>query len=250
MLVDSTRVPTCYTAPSRFRAKSRVLGWERFMQASVADTTTRRFLNDIADPSIFSGGGSVAAIAAAGAASTALLVMRLNVKRRSNAAVRDQIEAAIDATEQSIEGFYTAADDDIAILADLLDAQRAQRAGGSSEEYLKALARAAESPIAMADKIVELLDTVASQIGISTRFTVSDLGAAAVLAEGACRAALLTAEVNIALLRDAGADMVATADELDRRKSDIRTRVVERAVMIEGLARARITGVETGQGDV
>lgn len=217
------------------------------MQPQVAGLPAREFFDQIADPDIFCGGGSVAAIAAAGAGATALLVMRLNLKRRSNAGVRDAIQQSIADTETAIDAFYAAADDDIAILGELLVAHRAARSGGSQGDYLAALTDAAESPLRMGERIVLLLDTIASQLSISTRFTVSDLGAAAVLAEGACRAALLTAEVNIALLGEAEDADSAAVQALEHRRAAIRTRVVERSVTIEDVTRAMMLGRPSGK---
>lgn len=208
------------------------------VNSNVADSSAREFHCKIADPDVFCGGGSVAAIAAAGAAATALLVMRLNVKRRSNAARRAEILNAITATEAAIEDFHAAADTDIAILNELLIAHRSARSDGNQAGYLSALTRAAESPLDMADNIATLLDTIATQLPISTRFTVSDLGAAAVLAEGACRAALLTAEVNIALLEEAGGADADVVERLKQRRTQAGATVVERSVMIEGVTRA------------
>jgi formiminotetrahydrofolate cyclodeaminase len=151
------------------------------MQSSVAERPAREFHRQIADPDIFCGGGSVAAIAAAGAAATALLVMQLNVRRRSNAARREEILHAIAKTEAAIDDFHAAADEDIAILDELLAAHRSTRSGRSQADYLAALTKAAESPLAMGDGIAALLETIESQLSISTRFTVSDLGAAAAL---------------------------------------------------------------------
>ena len=171
--------------------------------------------------------------------------MRLNVKRRSNADRRDQIQAAIAKTESHIDAFYKAADDDIATLDELLETQRAMRSGGSQDDYLHALRKAAESPLHMAEMIVELLDAVADQLSISSRFTVSDLGAAAVLADGAGRAALLTAEVNIALLSEADGADVKAAHAMERRRADLRQRIVDLSDDIESVTRRVLQGAST-----
>ncbi len=212
------------------------------MERKIASTPIREFYDQIGDPGIFCGGGSVAALSAAGAAATALLVMRLNVKRRSNAENRDGIQAAIDTMESHIDAFYAAADDDIATLDELLVAQRAMRTGGSQDDYLAALRKAAESPLNMAEMIVNLLDAVTDQLPISTRFTVSDLGAAAVLADGAGRAALLTAEVNIALLREADGADVDAARAMERRRADLRQQIIDRSDKIESVTRRVLQG--------
>jgi formiminotetrahydrofolate cyclodeaminase len=175
--------------------------------------------------------------------------MRLNVKRRSNADIRDQIQLAIVETESAIEAFHAAADEDIAILDELLVAHRAARSGQGQEGYLAALARAADSPLRMGEQIAALLDTIAGQVPISTRFTVSDLGAAAVLAEGACRAALLTAEVNIALLAGTEGADPEVADVLDRRRAAIIADVVDKAEAIESETRVVMRGSRTGESD-
>jgi formiminotetrahydrofolate cyclodeaminase len=184
----------------------------------VAKTPAGDFFTAVADPAIFCGGGSVAALAGAGAGATALLVMRLNARRRSNAARLPEIEAAVAETERFIAACYAAADEDIRLLQELLDAQRALKVGGTSEAYLRALAQAAESPIVIAEHAASLLPIIATQVEVATRFTVSDLGAAAVLLEGACRAALLTAEVNIALLAEQPDVATELVDALDRRR--------------------------------
>jgi formiminotetrahydrofolate cyclodeaminase len=79
-----------------------------------------------------------------------------------------------------------------------------------------------------------------SQIPIATRFTASDLGAAAALAEGAVRAALLTADVNIQLLREAHGGDASAADALERRRDAILQHVVEAARDIENQTRGMI----------
>jgi formiminotetrahydrofolate cyclodeaminase len=188
------------------------------MSRSLADLTVRAFNDQIADPGVFSGGGSVAALAAASAGSLALLVMRLNAKRKVYQEQRPELEAAIDRMSRVVERFYQAADEDIEMLDQLLGAQRHQKATGDSADYISALTAAARSPIQLAELTVELVELIDSQMPLASRFTISDLGAAAVLAEGACRAALLTAEVNIALLRDIEGSDPAVLQELERRR--------------------------------
>jgi formiminotetrahydrofolate cyclodeaminase len=212
------------------------------IESAIEDIPARSFNRMIADPDIFCGGGSVAALAGAGAAATALLVMRLNAKRRSNAAIRGEIEELIIRTDALIEKFYRAADADIQQLQVLLDAQRALKHGGDRDSYAHALVRAAESPIEVAELVQELLETIKTQLDISTRFTVSDLGAAAVLADGCCRAALLTAEVNIALLAETEGVDVDVPKAMAARSADLHEHVVALSLAIEQRTRDRLRG--------
>lgn len=207
----------------------------------VAALSARDFNRRIADPEVFCGGGSVAALACAGAAASALLVFRLSHRRKSNAPRKDEIAASIAAAERLIEGFYAAADADIAALQGLLDAQRAAKETGDRAPYYASLERAALAPIHIAEQVGELLDLVAPHLPIATRFTISDLGAAATIAEGAARGALLTAEVNIALLRD-DERSASTAEQLRRRWDEIHNRVTTQAAEIERATTAAVGG--------
>lgn len=207
----------------------------------VATLPAREFNRMIADPDVFCGGGSVAALACAGAAASALLVFRLSFRRKSNAGRRGEIGDAVAATEQLIEDFYRAADEDIASLQALLAAQRAVKDSEDRRPYYLALERAAEAPIVIAEHAVVLLDLVEPQLAVASRFTISDLGAAATIAEGAARAALLTAEVNIVLLQ-ADPSSLASAIALRERWEAAHRRVVEKTAAIERATRAAVAG--------
>lgn len=213
----------------------------------VAALSAREFNQRIADPEVFCGGGSVAALACAGAAASALLVFRLSYRRKSNAERRDEIAATIAATERLIESFYAAADADIAALQDLLEAQRATKETGDRALYYATLERAALAPIHIAEQVGELLDLVVPHLPVATRFTISDLGAAATIAEGAARGALLTAEVNIALLGD-DPRSAGSASQLRRRWDNIHERVTTRAAEIERATRAAVAGEKREDG--
>jgi len=213
----------------------------------VSSLPALEFNRRIADPDVFCGGGSVAALACAGAAASALLVFRLSYRRKSNAARRDEINMAIAALEALTERFYADADNDIASLQALLDAQRAAKESGDRIPYFAALQRAALAPIAIAEGAIALIEHVIPHLPIATRFTISDLGAAATIAEGAARAALLTAEVNIELLRDDPASQ-DVADDLRARWDSARRRVSDLADDVERVTREAVLGRELDGG--
>jgi formiminotetrahydrofolate cyclodeaminase len=103
------------------------------------------------------------------------------------------------------------------------------------------LTDAARSPIAMAAVIDRLLQIVEGQLALASRFTVSDLGAAATLADGACRGALITAHVNLVLLREQDGVDLEVVEELTARARDLRQAVVERSGTIERAVLERIS---------
>jgi formiminotetrahydrofolate cyclodeaminase len=168
--------------------------------------------------------------------------MRLNRRRRALAERAAQTDAEIAAVEAIIEQLYGAADDDLAVLDHLLVAQREAKQTGERAAYRNALFAAAESPLRMVDTIQRLLDHVATHTPLSSRFTVSDMAAAATLAEGAARAALATAEVNLALLRDEAEVDRQRLSRLVSAAGARRQAIVALAQDIEHRARVRIQG--------
>lgn len=207
----------------------------------VADLSANDFHHMVSDPDVFVGGGSVAALTAAAAASTAELVMQLNVRRKSLRDLQPEIERAIREVRRISEECAEAADEDIRILAELLDAHRTWRSTGNDEPYVLALRSAAESPLRITASIVHLLEIVETQLAISTRFTVSDLGAAAVLAGGAAKAALLTAEVNIALLGEHPGVLQEVVQELEQRRASLHEHAVATSDTLERRTRERLS---------
>ncbi|HUG16487.1 MAG TPA: cyclodeaminase/cyclohydrolase family protein [Thermomicrobiales bacterium] len=217
-------------------------------QTRVVDMPASAFFHMVGDPDTFVGGGSVAALTGAAAGSTALLVMRLNARRKSLARHRPTVETAIRETEHIVDACADAADADIRILDELLIAHRQARATGDQALYVAALTAAAESTLRIAELVVDLLTRIDEQVDISSRFTVSDLGAAAVLAAGSGQAALLTAEVNVALLLEHDAANRPSALELDARHHDLRQKTIALGQRIERRTRVRLKGSEGMEG--
>jgi formiminotetrahydrofolate cyclodeaminase len=206
----------------------------------VSELTIRDFCEQIADPDRFSGGGAVAALTSASAAATALLVSRLADRRRG--ATSEQSPSSSPQLGELVERFFESADRDLQVLADLLAAQRTMRADGLRAPYVAALRAAAEEPLRLASDIALLLEIIRHDLPRANRFTVSDLGAAAALARGAAHAALLTATVNVALLRD--------EPGVEDQSLELETRVTALGSAIDAVAddiidftRARIEGV-------
>lgn len=168
----------------------------------IAGRSSRQFHADVADHSVFCGGGSVASITGAAAAALNILVFGLSARRKSNAEIRPQLEAAIAESAAIQQRLYKATDDDFDALNTLLEAQRAVRQSEDRSGYQEALAGAAETPLAVARDCLRLLEIMNEHLDTSTRFTVPDLGAAAEFAVAAVRSALLMCDVNIALLKD------------------------------------------------
>jgi formiminotetrahydrofolate cyclodeaminase len=209
---------------------------------AVSELSIRDFCEQIADPERFSGGGAVAALTSASAAATALLVARLADRRRGPSS--GQTLSTSQQLGELVERFFGSADRDLQVLADLLAAQRSMRADGIRAPYVAALRAAAEEPLRLASEIALLLEIIRRDLPRANRFTVSDLGAAAVLARGAAHAALLTARVNVALLRsEPGAEDQSV--DLDTRATALGNAIDAISEEIVDLTTARIEGTGT-----
>jgi formiminotetrahydrofolate cyclodeaminase len=207
-----------------------------------AELSAREFNSRVADPALFSGGGSVAALVGANACALSLLVARLAQRRRINSANQVDIAAAIAAIEAHTDAFYRAADTDLVVLDNLLGAQRGLKEGSTRAGYADALCAAARSPLELAERAATLIAVIARLVPFASRFTVSDLGAAAALAGGAARAALLTVDVNVALLRDELDLDAATLDELAERAAHARQTVDASEAAVLAAAADAISG--------
>jgi formiminotetrahydrofolate cyclodeaminase len=172
------------------------------VQPPIQTRTISDFHRQVADHDVYCGGGSVAAVAAAGAAALIVLVLGLSVRKRSNAPIREQIEASIARSQAVHENLLLEADTDMQALQQLMEVHKQLKPGNSRSTYNQALFSAASVPLSIARHSLELLEITQKMLGASSRFTVSDLGAAAGLAIGALRAATLMCEVNLALLKD------------------------------------------------
>jgi formiminotetrahydrofolate cyclodeaminase len=197
------------------------------------DLPIRQVLDDVANPAVNAGGGVVAAVTLAGAAASAELVLRLASRRKSLADRREEVVALLSAVEDHRSFFDGAADRDIAAFTALVDAQRdAKRMRETdpmhSEILLQnAYVRAAEVPLQLSREALAFIMVVEQGLQFASRFTISDLGAAAVLARGAIDAAILTVDANLAYVEDGRAE--SFRGELGRLKVET-TEIAERVL--------------------
>ena len=172
------------------------------VQTPIQTQTIKGFQRQVADHDVFCGGGSVAAVTASSAASLMILVFGLSATKRSNAPLRDRIEASIARTRVLQEVLLHDADADMQALQELLESQKQLKAGEDRATYCQALFTAAAAPLSIARHSLELLEITDEMLGTASRFTVSDLGAAAGLTIGSIRAATMMCEINLALLKN------------------------------------------------
>jgi formiminotetrahydrofolate cyclodeaminase len=212
---------------------------ETIQPAPLADQSLRDLVGQVADPARHAGGGVIVGMTLAGAAASAELVLRLAVKRKSLASRRDEIAQLLENVASARRTFEGAADEDMAAFEELVAVQRSvkQLPQPDSEEALAQLndayVRAASVPLSFARHALELMRTAEAGLEFASRFTVSDIGAAAALANGALEAALLTVSANLAYVDDATAEATrAEMVHIEEEASAVTVRVLRRATEV------------------
>jgi len=168
----------------------------------------RPFLEAVASPAATPGGGSVSAFAGALAAALGQMVAALSRKKKSQAEFTDQLSAALDEMQRIADELAEAIDRDAAsydavIAAFKLSQGDAQETRQREEAIQKATKGAAEVPLHVAERTVELFERLGQLDAIAAASMRSDLQVARLMAEAGARGALANVEINLDGLTDA-----------------------------------------------
>jgi glutamate formiminotransferase/formiminotetrahydrofolate cyclodeaminase len=193
-------------APSDVRKEGKLAG------------LTRPFLDAVATPSATPGGGSVSAYAGALAASLGQMVAGLSRKKKSQAGFVDQLSAALDEMRRVADELREAIDRDAAsydaVMAAFKLPQGDARETQEREQAIqKATKGAAEVPLEVADRSVELYERLGQLDTIVAASMRSDLQVARLMAEAGARGALANVEINLDGLTD-GAYVASTRTKI------------------------------------
>jgi glutamate formiminotransferase / formiminotetrahydrofolate cyclodeaminase len=168
----------------------------------------RPFLEAVASPTATPGGGSVSAFAGALAAALGQMVAGLSRKKKSQAGFVDQLSAALDELRRIADELAEAVDRDAAsydavMAAFKLSQGNAQETQQREEAIQKATKGAAEVPLHVAERAVELFERLGQLDAIAAASMRSDLQVARLMAEAGARGALANVEINLDGLTDA-----------------------------------------------
>ncbi len=168
----------------------------------------RPFLDAVASPAATPGGGSVSAFAGALAAALGQMVAGLSRKKKSQAGFTDQLSAALDEMQRIADELAEAIDRDAAsydavIAAFKLSQGDAQKTRQREEAIQKSTKGAAEVPLQVAERTVELFERLGQLDAIVAASMRSDLQVARLMAEAGARGALANVEINLDGLTDA-----------------------------------------------
>ena len=205
------------------------------------------FVSRVASPDPTPGGGSVAAHAGAIGAALAQMVAGLTVGKKKYAAVEEAMRAmALQATglrRQLAALVVRDADSYEAVrTAYQLPKEPADAAAHRDRAIRDALLGAAQVPLETAQAAVEVAALAAALAERGNRNAVSDACVAALMAEAACKGAVLNVRINVASLDEAGTGPGAALASEARRCLDA---VSMHARLAEAAADAVIDGVGT-----
>lgn len=186
----------------------------------------RPFLDAVAEPTATPGGGSVSAFAAALAASLAQMVAGLSRKRKSQAAYVDQLSAAVGEMHAAAAELSAAIDKDAASYDAVLTAFKLPKdtpedARHREEAIQQATRGAAEVPLSVARKAVEIYERLGQLESISSASMLSDLRVARLMAAAGARGALANVAINLDSIMDDTfvASMRKQSSEIESRLS-------------------------------
>jgi glutamate formiminotransferase / formiminotetrahydrofolate cyclodeaminase len=190
----------------------------------------RPFLEAVAAPTPTPGGGSVAACAAAMAASLGQMVAGLSRKKKSQLAVVDKLSEALDNMRRAADDLTDAIDRDASSYDAVMVAFKLPKGDAAEikwrEEAVQMATRAAaEVPLEVANRTVALFERLGQLATIAAASMKSDLEVARLMAAAGAKGALANVEINLDGIKDSGyvAAMREKVFALRERLGDIST---------------------------
>lgn len=192
--------------------------------SSIDDATVADLLDAIAARTPAPGGGAVASVVGALAASLAGMVVAYSIGRRALAEHAEELEVAARRLVSARTLLLTLADEDAAAYAHLNALDRLHEDDKRRQtDRPAAIDRAIQAPRAVLAGAVDLARLLEALCEITNRHLRSDLGIAAVLAEATARSAAWNIRINLSLCDNTrtreqlAADMVRSLDEVTLR---------------------------------
>ena len=187
----------------------------------------RPFLDAVATPTATPGGGSVAALAGALAASLGQMVAGLSRKKKAQEAHIGRLSELLDEMRWSGEELMQAINGDAAAFEAVMSALKLSHANASEIEMREAALQAAtknaaEVPLHVAERTVAVLERLGQLGSIAAASMKSDLEVARLMATAGARGALANVEINLDSIHDAG-----YVKSMRERVSELRERLGE-----------------------
>lgn len=170
--------------------------------------TVDSFLDQLAERSPTPGGGGATGVAGALACALAHMVAAYSVGKKTEPAVRTQVEKAVSHLHHADQLLRALITQDATAYADMAEAARSRRlqparTSAAQSTYADAVLASIAVPMEMAAVVSNALAAMDEFKELANRHLLSDLGIAAVLADATARAARYTVRVNVPELAEA-----------------------------------------------
>jgi formiminotetrahydrofolate cyclodeaminase len=197
------------------------------------------FIAELGSAAPTPGGGSASAYAAAMAAALVLMVARLTIGKKKYIEVEDEMRAVEQRVEVLQMEFNQAVTEDAQAFQAVMESFRRPKESPEekslrSNRIQEATLYAAQVPLEVATKSVELLDFALIMVQKGNLNAISDAGSAAALAGAALSGAALNVRINTPGLKDQGiaSDLLEKIGHLEARaaelQAEIRTQLMNR----------------------
>lgn len=174
---------------------------------NLLDTTCEKFLEELASKQPTPGGGAASALCGATAAALTAMLGNLTAgKAGSEANDKMALEIIIAADKLRLE-LAQLADDDAAVFNKFMEAYKMPKATDTEKAMRtaaigQAAIAAAEVPMQIADKSLEVLKLARKLIVFGNPNAISDGTVSALMARAALRSALYNVKINLGLIKD------------------------------------------------
>lgn len=180
------------------------------------DTTCEKFLEELASKQPTPGGGAASALCGAVAAALTSMLANLTVGKAGSEENEQQTAQIIDAAGKLREELTVLADDDAAVFGKFMAAYRMPKTtdeekAARTAAIQQAAVAAADVPMQIAEKSMEVLLLARRIIVIGNPNAISDGTVSAIVARAALRSALYNVKINLGLIKDAAYVEQATA---------------------------------------
>jgi formiminotetrahydrofolate cyclodeaminase len=189
----------------------------------LTELTIKEFLENIASDFPAPGGGSVAALSAALAASLTGMVANLTVGNKGYDDVEDEIKSVVQDAMQFRNIFIAAIDDDSNSYIGVMNAQKLPR--NTEAEILhrenmiqQKLKQATLVPMAVAEYSTRVMELAGKMVTKGNKNTITDGAIGVMMAKTAILSALYNVKINLKTIKDK-----AFIDEISKRVKDLET---------------------------
>lgn len=199
------------------------------------NTVCGEFLAELASKAPTPGGGAASALCGATAAALSSMLANLTAGKAGSAENEQKTIQIIEAAGKLKEELLQLADDDAAVFSQFMSAYKLPKntddeKSARAQAIQEAAIAAAEVPVQIAGKCMDVLKLARQIIAFGNRNAISDGTVSALMARAALRSALYNVKINLALIKDETyvEEMCAKIQMLDAKALELEAFVLAR----------------------